>query len=188
MSRAEQRLPGYFADCASIDPSAGELLIFETGARFDAARSSRDRMTQAVLGIDSKIVNPMVARIDRTLDNDSFKSIIAAIGAGIDLGFGADEGGITFRPDMVRYGRIIIALDNTQKGAKMRRNLLALFHLYMSYLMSRGQLFKVDFEGVARTDFVSYALNPNRRRLVEVAPDESGIYFKKRKSWSAIGE
>jgi DNA gyrase/topoisomerase IV subunit B len=132
---------------------------------------------QAVLGVDPNIVNPMTADIGEVLDDESFKAIIAAVGTGIQLGLGEPP---LFDLAPCRYGRIILAFENTFNDPKARENLIHFFHLYMPPLINEGRVFLVDSENIPQKDFVAQVLDPVSRKLIKVEPDTSGIYIARK--------
>ncbi|MCZ8631679.1 MAG: toprim domain-containing protein, partial [Spiroplasma sp. Tabriz.8] len=73
---------------------------------------------------------------DKILTNKEIKSLIQAIGAGINIGKGKD-----FNMDKIRYHKIIIMTDADVDGAHIRTLLLTFFFRHFRKLIEKGYIY-----------------------------------------------
>jgi DNA gyrase subunit B len=115
------------------------MFIVRRGTAGILAKSARDRFTQAVLPLSKGILGVHEASVDVALDHRDFQNMTMTLGVGICL-CGAAPCGCSFF-DHLRYGKIIVATEETPLGLAFRNEVLALFRRFMPPLVTEGHVF-----------------------------------------------
>ena len=117
-----------------------------------ALKQGRDRQFQAILPLRGKPLNVEKKRLDQVLANDEFRTIISALGTGIDEDFNIKN---------LKYDKVIILADADQDGAHIRAILLTFFFRYMKELITEGHVYigMAPLYKISKGNKVEYAYN-----------------------------
>lgn len=104
------------ADCFSRDRMKCEIYITEGDSASGNLKDARDNEFQAVMPVRGKILNTQKATLDKIQKNAEIMTMIDAFGLTIDV----KNMKVTYNPEDLRYGKIIIMSDADVDGAHIK--------------------------------------------------------------------
>ena len=104
------------ADCFSKNRSKCEIYITEGDSASGNLKTARDNEFQAVMPVRGKILNTQKATLDKIQKNAEIMTMIDAFGLTIDT----KSMKVTYEPEDLRYGKIIIMSDADVDGAHIK--------------------------------------------------------------------
>ncbi len=128
-------LIGKLAACSGKKPELNEMFIVEGDSAGGTAKQARIRQYQSILPLRGKPLNVEKKKMSQILENEEIRTMISAIGAGID---GISPG---FNLEKTNYHKVIILSDADQDGMHIRCILLTFFFRYMRPLVNAGYVY-----------------------------------------------
>lgn len=156
------------SDCISKDLAVAELYIVRA-AIATLAKPARDRFTQAVFSLSDSIIGLHQASLDEVLDDEDFKGLVACLGTGILLSeMDPSHDGPTFSLARLRYGKVIVATEETPLGNSFQTEVLSLLQRFTSPVIKEGYVSTCPIPPLAlssETEFEKAVMNPTTRTL-----------------------
>lgn len=104
------------ADCNGKNREECEIYITEGDSASGNLKMARDNAFQAVMPVRGKILNTQKATLDKIQKNAEIMTMIDAFGLTIDV----KNMKVTYKPEDLRYGKIIIMSDADVDGAHIK--------------------------------------------------------------------
>ena len=125
------------ADCSSKDRKKCEIYITEGKSASGNLKQARDNKFQAVMPVRGKILNTQKATLDKIQKNAEIMSMIQAFGLDIDI----KTMKVTYHPDKIRYGKIIIMSDADVDGAHIKNLFYTFIWNFCPQLIKDGYIY-----------------------------------------------
>ena len=125
------------ADCYSKDRKKCEIYITEGDSASSNLKEARDNEFQAVMPVRGKILNTQKATLGKIQKNAEIMSMIQAFGLEIDI----KTMKVTYHPDRIRYGKIIIMSDADVDGAHIKNLFYTFIWNFCPQLIQDGYIY-----------------------------------------------
>ncbi len=170
-------LIGKLAACSGRKPEFNEMFIVEGDSAGGTAKQARVRQFQSILPLRGKPLTVEKKRLNQILENEEIRTMIGAIGGGIDPDFNLDK---------INYHKVIILSDADQDGMHIRCILLTFFFRYMRPLVNAGHVYigMPPLYKVYKGDKVEYAYDDKE---LEIAIEKIGKGYQLQR-YKGLGE
>lgn len=125
------------ADCYSKNRKKCEIYITEGDSASGNIKMARDNEFQAVLPIRGKVLNTRKATLEQIQKNAEIMTMIEAFGLTIDT----KTMKVTFYPEDLRYGKIIIMSDADVDGSHIKNLFYTFIWTFCPELISQGYIY-----------------------------------------------
>lgn len=125
------------ADCYSKDRRKCEVYITEGDSASGNLKAARDNEFTAIMPIRGKMLNVRKASLDKIQKNAEIMTIIEALGLKVD----PKTMKLTYDPDELRYGRIIVESDADTDGAHIKNLFYTFIWTFCPDLIKDGYIY-----------------------------------------------
>lgn len=125
------------ADCFSKDRSKCEIYITEGDSASGNLKTARDNEFQAVMPVRGKVLNCQKATLTQIQKNAEIMTMIDAFGLEIDM----KTMKVTYSPETLRYGKIIIMSDADVDGAHIKNLFYTFIWNFCPQLIEDGYIY-----------------------------------------------
>ena len=125
------------ADANSKNRKECEIYITEGDSASGNLKLARDNNTQAILPVRGKILNVRNATLDKIQKNAEIMTMIDAFGLSVD----PKTMKLTYRPEDLRYGKIIIESDADVDGAHIKNLFYTFIWTFCPQLIEDGYVY-----------------------------------------------
>lgn len=125
------------ADCFAKDRTRCELYVTEGDSASGNLKLARDNEYQAVMPIRGKILNVRKATLDKIQKNAEIMTMIEAFGLSVD----PKTMKLTYVPEDLRYGKIIIESDADSDGSHIKNLFYTFIWTFCPQLIEDGHIY-----------------------------------------------
>lgn len=125
------------ADCNGKDRSRCEIYVTEGDSASGNLKMARDNAYQAIMPVRGKILNVRKASLDKIQKNAEIMTMIEAFGLSVDM----KTMKLTYRPEDLRYGKIIIESDADVDGAHIKNLFYTFIWTFCPQLIKDGYVY-----------------------------------------------
>ena len=125
------------ADCFSKDRSKCEIYITEGDSASGNLKTARDNEFQAVMPVRGKVLNCQKATLAQIQKNAEIMTMVDAFGLEIDM----KTMKVTYSPETLRYGKIIIMSDADVDGAHIKNLFYTFIWNFCPQLIEDGYIY-----------------------------------------------
>lgn len=125
------------ADCYSDDRHKCEIYVTEGDSASGNLKKARDNEFQAIMPVRGKILNVRKASLDKIQKNAEIMTMINAFGLSVD----PKTMKLTYRPEDLRYGKIIIESDADVDGSHIKNLFYTFIWTFCPQLIEDGYVY-----------------------------------------------
>ena len=127
------------ADCYSKNRAQCEIYVTEGDSASGNLKAARNNETQAVMPVRGKILNTQRATLEKIQKNAEIMTMIDAFGLSVD----PKTMKLSYRPEDLRYGKIIIVVDGDFDGSHIRNLFYTFIWNFCPQLIQEGYVYSL---------------------------------------------
>lgn len=121
-----------------------ELWICEGLSAAQTITNSRDDRTMGTIALRGRFISSLKSTVERVLNNGEAQAVIKAMGCGIEIPKGEKKkykGFEGFNSENLRYGKVVIAVDEDDAGKAIALALITFFYKFMPEIIKQNRLY-----------------------------------------------
>ncbi len=164
-----------FAGCRSRDPQRRELFIVEGDSALTSCKLGRDAEFQAIIPVRGKTLNCLKTGYDKIFKSEIIVDLLRVIGCGVEIHTKSNREFTDFKPEDLKWSKIILCTDADVDGFQIRTLILTMFYRLLPSLIREGRVYIAEsplYEINTKTDTLFAYNESEKAEILETLEDQ----------------